>query len=218
MKRSLIIWSLLWLPLFGSSAAFAQEPPPPRIGPFVVDVHGTIPRFPTDSQQLADSRGLSVEELPGVGIGADAGVHVYLLKWRAVTFGVGGQVLFSRAHKSATSSTDGAIFRAVTERFVTASPQLSFNFGTGNGWSYLSGGVGRSVWSIHPDDQASGTADEERLMTWNYGGGARWFAKKHLAFSVDLRFYAIDPGTPVPPYPGSPRTTLMIVGAGVSLK
>jgi hypothetical protein len=26
---------------------------------------------------------------------------------------------------------------------TTITPQLSFNFGTGNGWSYISGGLGR---------------------------------------------------------------------------
>jgi hypothetical protein len=33
-----------------------------------------------------------------------------------------------------------------------------------------------------------------------------------------VRFYAIDPGTPVSPNPGSPRTTLTIIGAGISVK
>ena len=47
----------------------AAQDPPPRIGPFVVDVHGTMPRFPADDQQLADSRGLELSELPGAGLG-----------------------------------------------------------------------------------------------------------------------------------------------------
>ena len=57
-----------------------------------------------------------------------------------------------------------------------------------------------------------------RCQTVNYGGGARWFIKKHLAFSLDVRFYEIKDGTPIPPVPGSPRTTLFIIAAGVSLK
>jgi len=32
------------------------------------------------------------------------------------------------------------------------------------------------------------------VRTFNYGGGARWFAKPHLAFHVDVRLHAIDPG------------------------
>src|SRR5437763_1035446 len=54
--------------------------------------------------------------------------------------------------------------------------------------------------------------------TANYGGGARWFAKRHLAFSVDVRLYEIQPGTSVAGRPGSPRTRLFVIGAGISLK
>ena len=46
-----------------------------------------------------------------------------------------------------TGLTDeDVIGRPVTERFTHLAPELSFNFGTGNGWSYLSGGIGRSTW------------------------------------------------------------------------
>jgi len=206
------------LVLLGLSArAFAQEPPP-RIGPYVLDLHGTTAMFPNDLAQLAESRGLSLAELPGLGLGGDLGAHVYLFKWRAITFGLGGEVTFARSHAVPTAGQGQAGLNPVTERFVSAAPQLSFNFGTGRGWSYLSGGIGQSQWSIHRDDEGPGQADQERLKTINYGGGARWFAKSHLAFSFDVRFYAIDPGTPVSPHPGSPRATFMIVGAGVSLK
>ena len=200
------------------SRARAQEPPP-RLGPFVVDFHGTFPTFPNDVVPLANSRGLSLAELPGLGIGVDMGAHVYLLKWRAVTFGLGGEVTFGRAHSTpSTAAGQTTVLLPVTERFLSAAPQLSFNFGTGHGWSYLSGGIGKSVWSIHPDGEEPGEADLEPLKTINYGGGARWFAKQHLAFSFDIRFYAIDPGTPRFGFPGSPRTTLMIIGAGISVK
>jgi hypothetical protein len=146
------------------------------------------------------------------------GAHVYLLKWRAVTFGIGGELTFGRAHSTpSTAAGQTRVLRPVRERFTSVAPQLSFNFGTGHGWSYLSGGIGRSVWSIHPDGAEPGEADLEQLKTINYGGGARWFAKQHLAFSLDIRFYAIDPGTPFAST-GSPRTTLMIFGAGVSVK
>jgi len=200
------------------SRARAQEPPP-RLGPFVVDFHGTFPTFPNDVVPLANSRGLSLAELPGLGIGVDMGAHVYLLKWRAVTFGLGGEVTFGRAHSTpSTAAGQTTVLLPVTERFLSAAPQLSFNFGTGHGWSYLSGGIGKSVWSIHPDGEEPGEADLEPLKTINYGGGARWFAKQHLAFSFDIRFYAIDPGTPQFALPGTPRTTLMIMGAGISVK
>src|SRR5262249_50158553 len=167
--------------------------------------------------QLAQSRGVSEFELPGGGFGVDADAQYYFFRWKAVTFGVGGQVTLARSH-SAETSVGGVVERAVTERFTSIAPQISFNFGTGNGWSYISGGIGASKWFIVPDGYDPLPADEERLKTINYGGGARWFVKRHLAFHFDVRFYAIDPGTPAFGFPGSPRTTLMIAGAGISLK
>src|SRR5262249_41020145 len=155
--------------------ARAQEPPP-RIGPFVVDLHGTFPKFGGDAQ-LAESRGLVQAELPGLGIGVSAGVHVYFLKVSAVTFGVGGEATYGRSPFTPPSVDSGTSpFRPVTETFKSIAPQLSMNFGSGTGWSYLSAGIGRSVWSIVPDDGQPLETDEESIRTINYGGGARWFA------------------------------------------
>jgi hypothetical protein len=154
-------------------------------------------------------------ELPGIGLGLQIGVHVYPIRWRAVTFGIGGEFATGRARNTPVA----AALRPATERFTTVAPQLSFNFGTGTGWSYISGGLGQSTWAIVPQGQERFAADSEKLKTINYGGGARWFMKTHLAFSFDVRFYAINPGTPfVVGALGSPRTTLLVIGAGVSLK
>ena len=71
---------------------------------------------------------------------------------------------------------------------------------------------------IVPDGSPPLPVDEERLKTINYGGGARWFAKRHLAFTFDVRFYAINPGTPAFGFPSSPRTTLLVIGAGASVR
>ena len=149
----------------------AQEPPPP-IPRFVVDLHATVPLFPNDVQQLADSRNLQLAELPGRGFGGQVGVHVYLLRWRALTVGIGGEAIVARATSTPSADSSSSLV-AVEERLVSASPQLSFNFGTGHGWSYLSGGVGRSVWSLHETGLVAGSADVEPLQTLNYGGGAR---------------------------------------------
>jgi hypothetical protein len=199
-----------------ASSAFAQ-PPSTRIGPFVIDIRGTIPRFPTDAT-VAESRGLNVNDLPGTGIGVAIGAHLYLLKWRAITLGIGGEFMTSRAHSS-ESVVNGQVYaRAVTERLTSLAPQLSFNFGSAKGWSYLSGGIARSTWSIVPDGLEPTPGDEEKLKTINYGGGARWFAKKHLAFTFDVRFYAVNPGTPQLGFPGTPRTTLFVGAAGVAIR
>jgi len=209
MRRLLVVLFLL-----ASRPAFAQDPPP-RNPLYVVDLHATIPRFPEDPQ-LAGSRGMQLAELPGTGLGVQVGVHVYPLKWKAITFGIGGEFASSRAKQTPLEGV--ANIRAATETFQTIAPQLSFNFGTGRGWSYISGGIGQSTWSLIPEGQEAFPSDTDRMRTVNYGGGARWFAKPHLAFSFDVRLYQIDPGTPYFGYPGSPRTTLMIIGAGVSVK
>lgn len=195
--------------------ASAQDPPPP-LPHVVVDLHGVIPIFPNDAVQLAASRDLQVSELPGAGFGGRAGAHVYLLKIKAMTIGVGGEVVLGTSSSTPAAGTTGLV--AVDERWRTASGQVSVNFGSGHGWSYLSGGIGRSQWSLHPAGEAQTSADTEPLPTTNYGGGARWFAKKHLAFSLDVRIYEIQPGSPVDARPGSPRTRLFVVGAGISVK
>jgi hypothetical protein len=196
--------------------ALAQEPPP-RIGPFVIEVHGTIPRF-SKKPQLAESRGLELAELPGAGFGLHAGVHVYPLTWRFVTFGLGVDATAARAHQKPRPISATELGRAVTETFKHVAPELSFNFGNGNGWSYLSAGLGPALWSVVPDGTAKSGPDVERLRTLNYGGGARWFVNPHLAFALDARFYAIDPSTAVGGRPGGPRTTMMFFGAGIAVK
>jgi hypothetical protein len=213
MRLTVVV--VLVLAVFRSSSARAQDPPP-RIGPFVVDLHASVPRFPGDDSQLALSRGLSPAQLPGSGLGIQAGAHVYLLRVKAITFGLGAEFATGRASQMPDASSGLA---PTEERFTTFSPQLSLNFGNGHGWSYLSGGLGTSTWAIVAEGQPKGPADLERLKTLNYGGGARWFAKSHLAFSLDVRIYVLSPGTPYfPPALGSPRTNLLVIGAGISVK
>lgn len=209
--------AIVFLVLLAVCPRAAAQQTSPRIGPFVVDLRGTFPSFP-DTVQLAESRGLNASDLPGLGIGGDIGAHVYVFRWRAVTFGIGGELMAARARSSLTVAGGQASGQAVTERFTSIAPQLSFNFGSAKGWSYLSGGIGPSTWSIVPAGARPLPADEERLKTINYGGGARWFAKRHLAFTFDVRFYAINPGTPQLGFPASPRTTLLVMGAGVSVR
>ncbi len=185
-----------------------------------LDIHGDFVKFP-DTQALADSRNLlSVADLPGTAFGGTIALHFYPLRWKAVTFGLGGEVVGLRAHNvpsALESQTSGTI--AVTEKFLSASPQLSFNFGSAAGWSYISGGVGLSQWSVIPDGAAPQDVDTARLTTLNYGGGARWFMKRHLAFSFDVRIYSIDKGAPSSTgLPGSPHASLMVIGAGISLR
>jgi hypothetical protein len=196
--------------------AEAQDAPPP-IGRFVVDLHGVAPRF-GDDPALADSRGLTQAELPGTGLGITAGAHLYFVKFRAVTFGLGGQAMVGRTPILSGKPDPTLGLRAVTETLKSLLSELSLNFGNGDGWSYLSAGVGVSRWSIVPDGAAPLPVDDEGRKTINYGGGARWFAKKHLAFSLDVRFYEIAAGTAPSTFPASPRTKLLVIGAGISVR
>jgi hypothetical protein len=203
----------------------AQEPPP-RVGPLALDFHVTVPKFPDDDAQLAASRGLMPQELPGSGLGIQTSAHVYLFKVKVITVGIGAEFAASRARKepnvvptTTTTPTTSTTLHSTEERFSTFSPQLSLNFGTGHGWSYLSGGIGVSNWALVPEGQATSPLDSESLRTLNWGGGARWFAKSHLAFSFDVRFYRIDAGSVLSDSGyGGPPATLMIIGAGISLK
>src|SRR5262249_9029623 len=108
--RAALILTLVWL--FLPTWATAQEPPP-KIGPFVFDLHGTVPRFP-DDPQLAQSRDLMTREMPGAGFGIHASANVYVYTWKAVTFGLGGDVAFARAHHGAELISPDVIGRGVT--------------------------------------------------------------------------------------------------------
>ena len=216
MRRAVLAFSAAAVLCVHGRADAQDAPAPfPRV---VVDLHGIIPVFPNDNAQLASSRfvtgrnqEMQVGELPGAGFGGRAGVHVYLFKWKAITLGVGGEVFSARS--TSTPADPSLELVPVTERLTSGDGQVSFNFGSGHGWSYLSGGFGRSQWSIVPAGQPPAPADAESLPTANYGGGAHWSIKKHLGFSLDVRVYEIKPGSS-----GSPRTRLLVVGAGIFLK
>lgn len=213
--RLLAIIAIVPLSIASAQTARAQEAPP-RIPLFAVDLHASLPRFPQDSAGLAASRGMSLQELPGAGLGLQASVHLYPLKWKAITFGIGGELAMGRATQTPPAGAENV--RPSVEELTSFSPQLSFNFGTGNGWSYISGGIGTATWAVTPQGQEGFPADTDRLRTANYGVGARWFMKSHVAFSFDVRVYTINAGFSYFGLPASPRTALLIIGAGVSLK
>jgi len=198
---------------------------PPRIGPIVIDLHGVVPKF-GNPPGLAESRGLDPAEIPGVGLGASAAIHIYLPKILGIRIGLGGEAMIGRSHFApppavvdpTTGVSTPSTLRPVTETFKEISPQLSLNFGGINGWSYLSAGVGRAIWSVTPDGTKPLPQNEDILNSFNYGGGARWFMKKHLAFSLDIRLYDIGNGIPQLGFIGGPRSVLFVIGGGISLK
>ena len=219
MHRIVVVAAVVTVCLSTGRAAEAQEPPP-RIGPFVVDLHGILPRFGSDSE-LAASRGLGQLQLPGMGLGLGVGAHVYLPRTGSVTVGVGGDFVIGRSPMPMLSGKPdpaSMLPPPAIETFSSFGPQLSLNFGNGNGWSYLSGGIGLTTWSLVPEGAQPLAIDETRRRVINYGGGARWFVKKHLAVSFDVRLYQVNASAPQSGFPGSPQTRLLIIGAGISVR
>ncbi len=202
--------AIAWL-LTSPAVATAQGVEP--IGRFVVDVRGSIPLY-GQNEQLAANEGLFSFQLPSRGLGIDVGGHLYPLRWHGITFGVGISLLTSAGERAAGENDPVVDGPTVRTTFSAVSPQLSFNFGSKEGWSYLSGGLGSSRLTISTGAQGN---ESPRVRTINYGGGARWFVKRHLAFTLDLRFYATQPATEAGGA-AAPRMTLMVVNAGVSFK
>ncbi len=200
--------------LLGAAAPAAAQDDEP-IGRFVADLRGSFVRFgqPTG---LARAHGFRPRVTPSVGIGVDAGLHVYPFRWRFATLGLGAGYHASFGDRSAHPDDvdpDGPTLR---KTFRAVSPQLSLNFGGRDGWSYLSGGIGASRLALFP--RTGEPPAEQFARTLNYGGGARWFVNRHVAFSLDLRFHTVSPIESTGTGPGSPRVTLMVLSVGASFK
>jgi hypothetical protein len=177
-----------------------------------------LPRFPEDAA-TATALGVTADNLPSRGLGVAAGVNVYPARLGKVSLGVGGEwLVFSRGSKTLDPATEGGPSGpTVTTRFSVLSPQISLNFGGRNGWSYVSGGIGWASFTTERDDAPVADA-AGRTRAINYGGGARWFAKEHLAFTFDLRFYRINPQDAAPGRPAYGGRRMMVFSAGISLK
>jgi hypothetical protein len=204
--------------------AHAQDAPavPPLldepIAPFVFDARGTFARF-KELPATAAALGVQPTDLPSRGLGLVVGAHLYPIRTRGFALGLGGELLL-RARGSNTIAPEveeGPDGPTVVTRMTALSPQVSLNFGKRNGWSYLSGGVGWASFTTELEEAPVGDA-ESRPVTINYGGGARWFAKKHLAFSLDLRFYAIRAQEATLTRPPFPSMTVMVFSAGISAR
>ena len=153
--------------------------------------------------------------------GITAGAHWYPIRLRRLTFGVG--VEYARAADTRTvmitdeetdEQTEGP---TLTTSFTSFSPQLSLNFGRDEGWSYLSAGMGTArITTERVDAPLTDPADRTRAL--NYGGGARWFNSPRMAFTFDVRFYAISPRPATATVPGYPRAKFMVLSAGVAFR
>jgi hypothetical protein len=209
---------LLGLALLFPASALAQPKEP--IGRFAADIRGAFARHKAEPSVATDLE-VDAGNLPTKSFGLVGGAHVYPLRLgKSVALGVGANAAFTRGSKAIeTDNTDGTTTTGPTVRrhFRTISPEISLNFGHKNGWSYISGGMfGRST--LYLDRADAPASDAPTRATINYGGGARWFASAHVAFSVDFRWYSVNEMPAQPGLVAQPRTTLLVLSGGIALK
>jgi len=214
--------SLRWCPivlLIGLSADAAAQPTAGPISRFVVDARGSLARFKANPA-VAGPLEVDATTLPTRGLGITVGAHWYPLRTRRITVGVGAE--YARAADGKTTTVTGEDDVEIegptlTTRFTSLSPQLSLNFGRDEGWSYVSAGMGTArITTERADSPLVVTADRTRAL--NYGGGARWFNSPRMAFTFDVRFYAISPRPATATVPAYPRAKFMVLSAGVAFR
>jgi len=216
----------LALALLVSSAApaAAQGPPPDPPGPYAIDLRGVFGGFPRDTTFFPPVPTGTV--VPTRGFGLEIGGHVYLFRLGPARLGIGVSALrvrhkISPADPPSTGRTPPPVRTVpdVEATLTTFAPQVSFNFGTADGWSYLSAGYGRAQVNTATLATATATARENGpLNAINVGGGARWFRSRHLAITFDVRFHILAAKLAEPPLAGTPRSTVLTAGAGISLR
>lgn len=177
-----------------------------------------MPSFNTGSS-LADPLGLRTDQLPSRGWGYDVGAHVYPVHGRRFALGIGAEIIRASGSKAPDpEDTTAANDPTIETRFSALVPQVSLNFGSSRGWSFIGGGLAfmrRATGHVDAD-----VADWPRLTGIHYGGGARWFMTPHVAFVFDLRFYRIpeQAADAAADVPFQPKSRLFLISAGLSFK
>jgi opacity protein-like surface antigen len=149
--------------------------------------------------------------VPARGFGLDGGAHLYFGRAGPARLGAGASVAFVR----------GTTPEATALSSWVVAPQLSFNFGTADGWSYLSAGVGAAGTRGEFTSAGGGettTRRSDTLLALNVGGGARWFFTDHLAVGFDLRLHRISGQEAQVGLAGTPSSLLFLASVGLSMK
>ncbi len=170
--------------------------------------------------------------IPNRGFGIALGGHFYPMRLGIVTFGVGAAAMVARGSGDPStvviSTTPGgavvtgeATLPAVTTKMTSLVPQLSMNFGHRFGWSYLSAGYGPT--RIESTASAVGmlpavSAPDPWNPALNFGGGARWFMKRHIGASFDVRFTKLSSRAATDTAPGAKRTQIVNLLVGIALQ
>ena len=203
------------------SASSAQVSAP---GPYVIDFRGAMSGAPGTASFYPPVP--SAIRVPQRAFGFAAGAHVYAFRIGAARLGFGVDLMRARGtaatdasamdtgtgtESTTAAAAAGTLHAAMT--VTTIAPQLSFNFGSHEGWSYLSGGYGIST--THAEVSVSVSFDGEagarnrQTASLNFGGGARWFLREHFAVGFDVRFHRLVATGSVP--------STQIVGLSVGL-
>jgi hypothetical protein len=194
-----------------ATRATAQTTSPP--GPWVVDVRGVTSPVPIDPAFYPP---LDSAFVPARGFGVDAGAHVYVFNFGPARVGFGANLVMLRGTASPPPPTveDGGstAVQRLTVSMRMIAPQVSLNFGSHDGWSYLSAGLGAASMNAEATDVLPGRHESGLLRSVNYGGGARWFLTERLAFGFDLRAHQIAAGA------DTPKVSVFAVAAGLSIR
>jgi hypothetical protein len=180
--------------VLAAAPAAAQQAP---VSGYVIDLRGATSGLPNSTAYFPGIP--SDTTVPARGFGFDLGAHVYLLKVGPSKVGVGAN------YAGVRGTAPG-----IVTNLRTLAPQVSFNFGGRNGWSYLSAGIGRA-WIRTRADTGSGTETAETggISATNVGGGARWFLSSRIAVGFDLRLHRID---------ATERTSTFAAAVGFSVR
>lgn len=198
-RRCLRVGLAAVLALVAAAPLAAQSLTPPPPGPFVIDVRGVTlsvpqigiyyPPMPTGTH------------IPSRGFGLLAGAEILPFGFSAKRIGIGGEFFVTRATATtpraapptsvtttsdSTSSSFVPSFPDVRMTMRGVSPQLSVNFGTARGWSYLTVGAGPVRMKTETAGEGAGTVITTKIAP-NGGAGARWFVNEHLGVGFDLR-------------------------------
>ncbi|HZL96165.1 MAG TPA: outer membrane beta-barrel protein [Vicinamibacterales bacterium] len=191
MRRLALTLMLTMVALASGANAQSLNPGPP--GPFVFDLRGATSNMPADAVLFP---GLSTDAtVPARGFGGSVGGHFYAFQIGPGRLGVGVDAVMVRGTTADANSL-----------LTSVDPQISMNFGTTNGWSTLSAGVGVTRISADPGGVSEG------VRSFNWGGGARWFINPHFGIGFDLRVHHLAAGDFLP------KQTAISIAAGMSLK
>jgi hypothetical protein len=201
---------------FAVPAAAQQKDPLPI---FAADLRGIFARHKSEPS-VATSLGVETGNLPTRSFGLVGGGQVYVLRGKKISLGLGGTVLFAGGKKTLEVTAGNPTESPTVRRyFRSMTPEISLNFGHKNGWSYISGGFfGQSRLYVDREDDPATDAPLRKTLT--YGAGAKWFTTKHIAFSVDVRWYSVAEmaASPATNVVQEPKTTLMVLSGGIAIK